>query len=580
MIQTKEGRWSWWTFVFLSAFVLLFRLTNQYQQELAWDIFGYYLPLPATFVYDDVWLDDRTWVEAVNVKYHLTDTIYQISSTPDGKPMYFFFLGMSILLLPFFLIGHLSAFISGHPMDGFSLPYEEALVLGATLYSLLGLWYLRKWLLLFLKDSTVVWMLLLLVFATNYFVHGILKNLETVSFLFTGAAMVLYYTHQVHTQFKRKDLILLCVVLAFMTLIKPSECIFALIPLLYGVFDSDTRAKKWALIQDHKKDIGIAIVVGVSIVGIQMGYFFVKTGKLFYDSYINAGVGLDFTHPHFFEALLGYRKGWLLYTPFMLLFFLGLPTFFKNQRTQFWSLILPFFIGLYIVVSWSEYWYGAAYSLRPLMAWYPFLFLVIGGFWEGIQNRKRMKVIVLIFSSLTVLLNLFQYWQLTQGILDPYRTTKEYYWATFLKTEVPKDAEKLKLVKRTFDGEAQIQFPELYETKKWPQKWSDSLSFGEEFCLDQHQAVNSFTHSDHLFVELSGKFNAQDTANVFLALMIKGEKGSYGFKYVDLKAGNFDVLYLTTELRRRSDEIQFYFWNPNKIAFTIQDFEVNLWLRK
>lgn len=580
MNQKKGGRWSWWAFISISVFILVFRFSNQYQEELAWDIFGYYLPLPATFVYNDMWMDDRSWVEAINLRYHLTDTIYQISATPKGDPMYFFFLGISLLLLPFFLIGHLSAYVGGFPMDGFSLPYEEALVFGATCYTLLGLWFFRKWLLQFLKDKTVAILLFMLVFATNYFVHGILKNLETVSFLFTGAAMVFYYTHQIHTNFERKHLRALCAVLAFMILIKPSECIFALIPLLYGVFNAEGRGVKWDLIRDQKKEIIQAFLIGTCIVGVQIVYFLVKTGRPFYDSYINAGVGLDFTQPHFFEALFGYRKGWLVYTPLMLLFFLGINQFYRQFKPLFWSYMLPFLLGLFIVVSWTEYWYGAAFSLRPMIAWYPFLFLVIGLLWEKWFINWINQVVLSGFVLFCSFLNLFQYWQMEKGILDPYRTTKEYFWATFLKTSVPPNAERLKLVRRTFDGNAEIQFPDMYKTLSWPTQLDSLYRFEEEFNLDQHVAVNSLTDNDHLFLEVSGNFEASQNKPVFLALMVKGEKGSYGFKYLELKKGSFEVLYLTPELRRRSDEIQFYFWNPNMVTFEILDLKVDVKIRK
>lgn len=580
MNQSKGRGWSWWTYIFLSVFVLLFRFSHQYQQELAWDIFGYYLPLPATFIYEDGWMDNRAWVEAVNAKYHLTDTLYQISATPDGDSMYFFFLGMAILLLPFFFIGHLWAYLGGYPMDGFSFPYEEALVLGATLYAILGLWYFRKWLLLFLQEKTVALLMILLVVSTNYFVHGILKNLETVSFLFTGAAMVLYFTHRIHTDFQKKHLIGLCAVLAFMILIKPSECIFALIPLLYGVFNENLRAQKVELLRSKKKEILLAFLVGVVIVGVQMTYFLVKTGRPFYDSYINAGVGLDFTHPHLLEALFGYRKGWLLYTPLMLLFFIGLIPFYKTYRKQFWSWMLTFLLGMYIVVSWSEYWYGAAFSLRPMMAWYPFIFLVIGVLWESLQRLFWAKVSLYLFAGFCTFLNLFQYWQLDNGILDPYRTTKEYYWATFLKTEVPAHAEKLKLVRRTFDGQAEIQFPELYREKAWPNSLKTRYEFQDEFCLDEHVPVDELTSNDHVFIEIEGEYHSSSDELVYLALMVKGSKGSYGFKYVDLKEGRFSTLYLTPELRLKSDELQFYFWNPNGVRFEVKDFDVQLKVRQ
>lgn len=83
----------------ISLFV--YRLVNISNQEFSWDVLGYYLPLPAVFIYQDPLLDDKSWVEDINNEKKLSGSLYQISSTPDGKPMYFFLFGMSFFM-PYF----------------------------------------------------------------------------------------------------------------------------------------------------------------------------------------------------------------------------------------------------------------------------------------------------------------------------------------------------------------------------------------------------------------------------------------------------------------------------------------------
>jgi len=97
--------------------ILVFRLGNVSEKETSWDVLGYYLPLPATFIYDDPLMENRQWIEKVNEEKQLTDTLYQISSTPDGKPMFFFLLGMAMLFLPFFLL--LLSFGDGNVVSAF-----------------------------------------------------------------------------------------------------------------------------------------------------------------------------------------------------------------------------------------------------------------------------------------------------------------------------------------------------------------------------------------------------------------------------------------------------------------------------
>ena len=47
-----------------------------------------------------------------------------------------------------------------------------------------------------------------------------------------------------------------------------------------------------------------------------------------------------------------------------------------------------------------------------------------------------------------IALNLFQTWQFEKRIINASRMSKEYYWAVFGNTSIPKGAEKLLLINR------------------------------------------------------------------------------------------------------------------------------------
>ena len=127
------------------VFIIVFRFSHTtHDREIAWDILGYYMPLPATFIHHDPLLKDVEWLIKVNEEKDLTGTLYMISSNDQGEPMYFFFFGMALFYLPFFFIGHLFAMLGGFPMDGFSTPYQYSMVVGAVLYTIIGLFYFRK----------------------------------------------------------------------------------------------------------------------------------------------------------------------------------------------------------------------------------------------------------------------------------------------------------------------------------------------------------------------------------------------------------------------------------------------------
>ena len=67
---------------------------------LTWDVFGYYLYLPAAFIYKDI--KKMEWVPDILDKYKPTGNLYQLHKLPNGNQVGKYFLGLSVLYSPFF----------------------------------------------------------------------------------------------------------------------------------------------------------------------------------------------------------------------------------------------------------------------------------------------------------------------------------------------------------------------------------------------------------------------------------------------------------------------------------------------
>jgi hypothetical protein len=89
---------------------------------ISWDVFGYYLYLPFSFIYDDIELknEQRVW-DIINT-YHNTATFYQSMKLENGVHIMKYSMGMAVLYAPFFFIGHIMAVFTNYPADGFSIP--------------------------------------------------------------------------------------------------------------------------------------------------------------------------------------------------------------------------------------------------------------------------------------------------------------------------------------------------------------------------------------------------------------------------------------------------------------------------
>jgi len=329
------------------------------------------------------------------------------------------------------------------------------------------------------------------------------------------------------------------------------------------------------------------------IIGLpQIIYWKLKTGSFLYDSYINPGVGLDILSPHIWDSLFSYRKGWLIYTPVMLFAILGFVTLYKKDRKWFWPVTVTFLVCFYIISSWSEWWYGAGFSNRPLITYYPLLLIPMGYILEIIVGKSIvLRSFAAVPLVMFLVLNQFQWWQLRNYILDPYRTTKEYYWATFMKTSVSEEDLDLLLVQRSFTGVDVFNDQENYEVQTF---FKDNFSKEDSTCLiskgqDEFPYSNRFKYSeltdrDHIWVGLKFRYRNLGEEPVILGTMMNRKEGAYGYR--DARLGfspewNDTTLYfLTPSIRDISDEFKFDFWKRSEADFYLDDFKFLIYEQK
>jgi hypothetical protein len=586
-------------------FISFYRISNVNEKEISWDVLGYYMPLPATFIYDDPLLKNIDWLKKANDEKKLSGTLYMISSNDNGEPMYFFLFGMAMLYLPFFLLGYMSANLMGFPNDGFSPHYQYALVIGAIIYTIVGLIYFRKILRNYFSEEICSIVILTTVFSTNYIHHLSLKDLETVNVLFMLIAITIWYTIQWHKNPQLKYLIAIGSSITLMALVKPSEVIVLSIPLLWNVSSFESLREKIAQILKYKKQFYIVIGLSIIIASPQIIYWLIKTGKPLYDTYKNPGVGLDLFSPHIIDSLFSYRKGWLIYTPVMIFYLWGLFFTFKENKNIFFSIIVYFLTTFYIITSWTEWWYGAAFSNRPLIVSYPLLAIGFGYFLVQIQNRKTwLKVVFTLVLILFTFLNQFQWWQLKNYVLDTYRTTKDYYWATFLKTSATEEDKKLLLVYRDFEGVMTFNNKESYQSVFVKEELFENsetevdtlngnfftITDETTYALTNKISYKELTKKDHLWAVISCRVRyPEGFDNTWPCLVVAMDRkgGNYGYFAPELKPDSihsdwvtFKFEYLTPEIRNTNDQLKYYIWKRGEKGFDVDNFRIEIFERK
>jgi len=402
---------------------------KQEKKIIYWDIVSYYAYLPATFIYKDISLqftkDPKSSIEH--------NYVFWPQENDEGELVIKTTMGLSYFYAPFFFLGHVAALISGQDTGGFSAPYKLALMIGALFWLLVGLVFLRKVLLKYFTDEITAAVLLIIGFGTNLFHYATLEPTMSHLYSFTAFSIFLWLVIRWEKQACLLNSLLLGLVAGLITLIRPTNFIIVFIFILYGVRDFQTLKTRIVYLLSKYKMILVMMLAGVLIILPQLIYWKVVTDDWFYYSY-GSDESFFFGHPHIWDGLFSYRKGWFVYTPVMIFSLAGF--FWLKDKLSGFLIPLSVFmvINLFLVFSWWSWWYGGSFGMRALIDSYALLALPLAAFLKWISGQKRVfrsfsYAIVFLFSFY----GLFATVQYYYGAIHWDSMTKSAYWDSFGK---------------------------------------------------------------------------------------------------------------------------------------------------
>lgn len=382
-----------------------------------WDVTYYYCYLPATFIKKDLSLK---FVDE-NRKYYAEHHQYLPLELENGNYVIKTSMGMAFMYLPFFTVAHLSAMVFGYETDGFSEPYQMMIQFSGLVYLVIGLFFLRRLLLLYFSEKVTAVTLLCILFGTNLFyyasVHGAMSHAHT----FCLACIFMWYGIKWLIKPGWKTTIIVGLIMGLIVLIRPINILFVLFFVFFGVANLSGIRHRLFLFLKHSKFIFLMAVLGILVFLPQMLYWKHFTGHYFFNSYV--GERFYFGQPHLAEGLFGFRKGWLLYTPIMIFSLIGMFMLFKTKKEFSWPVTILFVTYTYVILSWWCWWYGGSYGMRAMIDIYPFLVIGFAVFVNKmISNKAVMSVL-----GILVLVNCFQMYQYRRGVIHYDSMTKEAY---------------------------------------------------------------------------------------------------------------------------------------------------------
>ncbi|MEM9022632.1 MAG: hypothetical protein AAGB22_02735, partial [Bacteroidota bacterium] len=209
--------------------------------------------------------------------------------------------------------------------------------------------------------------------------------------------------------------------------------------------------------------------------------------------------------------------------------------------------------------------------------------------------RLRLPALGLI--ALLVGLNLFQTWQMDQGILHPSRMTKVYYWKVFGRTSTQPEDQQLLLIDRYFEGPERFTAEETHEAfvlqslaPSEPFDRPDTTASGrldgaQEFLEILSMPYDSITANYYAWIRTSAwVFPTGNTAENPTRLVVTFEHNGYPYKYRSLELTDLDLApgqwhqvtldYLTPEVRSGADRLKIYFWHRGQAPLFVDDVSV------
>lgn len=381
--------------LFLLVFMLSFRaawiLHEEYLHDFFWkayDGLGYYQWLPTTFF-------DQSF-----------NWMFWCHKIAEGKAISLFTLGVALLQLPFFLLGHWMAWVFNYPMTGFEPPYAVAMMAGAATYTGFGAVLAYKIARRYATTPAALLAVLLIYSGSNLFFYATQSPLMSHVYSFFLVALFCWCALRVIDGPQPWQVMVFLFSGAMLVLVRQSNVFVFIFPVwMAGSSTAGIRgAGRNLLVQ--RGPLVLGLVLGLVPWVLQSIYWHHITGHWYANGYAYKEEYFDFGKMVPGMVLFSPRNGWFSYSPlFLLVVAVLLVRAWRNTRpARPVLLILALTILLYS--AWWCWWLGGGYGYRALIDLYALLTIPLAWFFRSVMRRSlTTQVTVALMVCLIVHLN-------------------------------------------------------------------------------------------------------------------------------------------------------------------------------
>lgn len=346
--------------------------------------------------------------------------------------------GMAFFYSPFYLLAKL---FSGVNYTGYEAVYTWMIHFGCIAYILTGLWFTRKTLLVWFNETVTSIVMLSLFFGTNLFYYTVSESESVHGILFFLISFFLYHVMKWYRFGSKKNFLVFSLVAGFICLIRPTECLVLVFPLLIGVLTFKDFKVKFQNIAKSKLLFFGGLILFILPLFPQMLYWKMQSGSYLFFSYGNSE-GFFWKDPQIINVFFSYRKGFFVYTPIMIFSICGFIFLYKKNKELFYPILLYFLLNSYLICTWWDWAFGGSFGMRALVQVLAVLIIPFACFIQWIFEKNTtilLKLSTYLIISFFCFLNVFQSNLYKHGIINYDGMTKEAYWFTFLKKTYSKD---------------------------------------------------------------------------------------------------------------------------------------------
>jgi hypothetical protein len=457
-------------------------LLNRWTFDLYYgDPNGYYLHVVSFFVNQDVGDYDKTITSLRDINPTSADPRedkYGIRLTEKGRRYIKYTLGVPVMETPFFLMAHAYASWSHeYAANGWTRPYLLAVSLSVIVYVLVGFYLLMGVLERYFSKRATALVVLSIALATNLFFHAAYTTMAH-GFLFFDYCLLIFLSDRFYQKPEWSKALLLGGVVGLITLTRIPEIVSAFIPFLWGVSNWKSFKGRVQFWMDHYPWLLLACLGFTAVFSIQIIYWYYVSGHLVFNPY--QGEGFNFLEPKIHKGWFDFANGWLVYTPIMGLALIGLFSLSSYRTGLLWPILAFFLPHIWIHYSYYVWTYFPGLGQRPMVETYPALAFGLGAFFVVCYRKKWLNWVPVTALWLFAVLNLFQTWQMKEGLIWTERGNHAFYWETFGRTQSSLNA------LRAFDS-------------KVMQPDSSSISFEKNILIEHFEDPTDYTLSEEYF---------------------------------------------------------------------------------